>query len=387
MQSSHSREPAACWPAAVHPEGATGLPLQGIRVLDFSTLLPGPLTTLVLAEAGADVLRIEPAETGDPLRAFEPALGPVSALYAMLNRGKRAFSLDLQDQQSLAWVQQLAGVADIAVVQARPGVPERQGIGYAELAKLNPPLIYCSITGYGTAGPLASRPGYDLAFMADSGLLGAATAPSGRPVLPATSVGDIAGGTYPALINILLALRQRDLTGQGTFIEISMAHNLQALTYRHFAKRQVNGEWGDPEADLLGGGSARYHLYPTADQRFVAVYALNDWSWDRLGEAVGLEAPYIGQPECPETIEALAGIFLRNTSGHWRHVFESAGVKATVVSDFAEAERAGLIDVDSPDRVRCGQAEVATLPSVIAPTLRRAPATLDCPDLQTVPGE
>jgi alpha-methylacyl-CoA racemase len=382
MADSSSGAHGSHWPGKPHPDSATRLPLHGIRVLDFSTLLPGPLATLVLTEAGAEVLRIEPPGVGDPLRAFNPALGAVSALYAMLNAGKRVFGLDLGDQRSLDWVHQLADEADIVVVQARPGVPERQGIGYAELSKRNPRLVYCSITGYGSSGALANRPGYDLAFMADSGLLGAATAPSGGPVLPATSVGDIAGGTYPALVNILLALRQRDSTGQGTFIEISMAHNLQALTYRHFARRQVNGAWGDPDDDLLGGGSARYHLYPTADRRFVAVYALNDWSWDRLGEVVGLESPYIDQPENRKTIEALTEVFVRQTAAYWRQVFESTGVKATVVSDFAEAERAGLIDVNSPDRVRCGQAEVATLPSIVAPALRRAPGTLDCPGLE-----
>ncbi|MGD1220692.1 CaiB/BaiF CoA transferase family protein [Streptomyces krungchingensis] len=357
--------------------------MHGIRVLDFSAFLPGPFASLVLAEAGADVVRIEPAGSGDPLRFFEPLLGPgrVSAMYAMLNRGKRAFGADMTDPGDRASVLELAAAADVVIVQERPGVAERRGLGYDELSRRNPRLIHCAITGYGSSGPHAERAGFDLAFMADSGLLGAALSAEGAPVLPATSVADIAGGTYPALINILLALHRRERTGRGTSLEISMAHNLQALGYRHFVQRQARGSWPDPRQDFLGGGSARYHIYPTADGRFVAVYALHDRSWDRLVAVLGLTVEAAGDGNGRDAVRLLTDAFLQHPAARWRDVFASTGIKATVVSHFGEAERSGLIDTDSADRVRCGDDEVGTLPSVVDPNLRRPPGTLDCPEL------
>jgi alpha-methylacyl-CoA racemase len=367
------------------PEGSSdGLPLSGVRVLDFSAFLPGPLTSLVLAEAGADVLRIEPP-AGDPLREFEPKLGSVSAMYAMLNRGKRVFGAALTDDRDQAAVLDIVETADVVLVQAKPSDVGRQGLDYETLRQRNPRLIHCVITGYGLQGPLAERPGYDLTYLADSGLLDAALAADSRPVLPATAVADIAGGSYPAIVNILLALRRRDITGQGTSIVVSMAHNLQLMSYRHFVSRQVSGAWADPRADLLGGGSARYHVYPTRDERFVVVYAIADQSWTRLSHVVGLDPRYIGTADHHEAIQAMRALFSRRPAAHWQHLFEATGVKASVVSDFAAAERAGLIDTGSEDRIASDEREIGTLPSVVAPELRRPPSVLPSPFLRDLP--
>ncbi|MGV9790512.1 CaiB/BaiF CoA transferase family protein [Streptomyces sp. NPDC003435] len=378
------RPPAAeRWPDPPPGGADTEVPLHGIRVLDFSAFLPGPFASLVLAEAGADVVRIEPPGSGDPLRSLEPLLGPgrVGAMYAMLNRGKRVLAADMADPGDRASVLRLASAADVVIVQERPGAAERRGLGHVQLSRSNPGLVHCAITGYGSSGPHAERAGYDLAFMADSGLLGAALSPAGVPVLPATSVADIAGGTYPALINILLALHRRERTGRGSALEISMTHNLQALGYRHFVRRQAHGSWPDPREDFLGGGSARYHLYPAAEGRFVAVYALHDRSWERLVTVLGLTPDATGDGNGRDAVGLLTDVFLRHPVTHWRDVFAATGVKATVVSHFGEAEQSGLIDTDSADRVRCGDDEVGTLPSIVAPGLRRPPGTLDCPDL------
>jgi alpha-methylacyl-CoA racemase len=367
------------------PEGSSdGLPLSGVRVLDFSAFLPGPLTSLVLAEAGADVLRIEPP-AGDPLREFEPKLGSVSAMYAMLNRGKRVFGAALTDDRDRAAVLDIVETADVVLVQAKPSEVGRQGLDYETLRQRNPRLIHCVITGYGLQGPLAERPGYDLTYLADSGLLDAALAAGSRPVLPATAVADIAGGSYPAIVNILLALRRRDSTGQGTSIVVSMAHNLQLMSYRHFVSRQVSGAWADPRADLLGGGSARYHVYPTRDERFVVVYAIADQSWTRLSHVVGLDHRYIGTADQHEAIQAMRALFSRRPAAHWQRLFEATGVKASVVSDFAAAERAGLIDTGSEDRIASDEREIGTLPSVVAPELRRPPSVLPSPPLRDLP--
>ena len=363
---------------------ADGLPLSGVRVLDFSAFLPGPLTSLVLAEAGADVLRIEPP-AGDPLRAFEPKLGSVSAMYAMLNRGKRVFGADLTDDCDRAAVLDIVETADIVLVQARPADAVRQGLDYETLHRRNPRLIHCVITGYGPQGPLAERPGYDLTYLADSGLLDAALAAGSQPVLPATAVADIAGGTYPAIVNILLALRRRDTTGEGTSIVVSMTHNLQLMSYRHFVSRQACGAWADPRADMLGGGSARYHVYPTGDEHFVAVYAIADRSWARLSRVVGLDPRYVGTADQHEAIQAMRVLFSGQPASHWQRLFSSTGVKASVVSDFAAAERVGLVDTEAPDRVASDEREIGTLPSVLAPELRRPPSVLPSPPLRDLP--
>jgi alpha-methylacyl-CoA racemase len=361
-----------------------GLPLSGVRVLDFSAFLPGPLTSLVLAEAGADVLRIEPP-AGDPLREFEPKLGSVSAMYAMLNRGKRVFGTDLTDDRDRAAVLNIVETADVVLVQAKPSDVGRQGLDYETLRRRNPRLIHCVITGYGQAGPLAERPGYDLTYLADSGLLDAALAADSRPVLPATAVADIAGGSYPAIVNILLALRRRDITGQGTSIVVSMTHNLQLMSYRHFVSRQVSGTWADPRADMLGGGSARYHVYPTHDEHFVAVYAIADRSWTRLSHVVGLDPRYVGTADQHEAIQAMRALFSGRPAAHWQRLFSSTGVKASVISDFAAAERAGLINTESHDRVASDETEIGTLPSIVAPQLRCPPSVLPSPPLRDLP--
>src|SRR5690606_29336714 len=176
--------------------------------LDFSTLLPGPLATLMLAEAGAEVIKIERPE-GDPMRSFQPRWGVDSANFALLNRGKKSMALDLKRPADRARLEPLIERADIIVEQFRPQVMKRLGLDYDTLSKRNPRLIYCSITGYGQSGPKRDVSGHDLNYIGDAGLLSLSMGPSDRPVIPPALVADVAGGAYPAVINILLALQQR----------------------------------------------------------------------------------------------------------------------------------------------------------------------------------
>lgn len=230
------------------------LPLTGIRVLDFSTLVPGPLATLLLAEAGASVIKVERPGAGDELRRFEPKLGDASAVYAMLNRGKRVVAADLKQPGPAARVRELARDADVIVEQFRPGVASRLGIGYDDVRALNPGVVYCSITGYGQEGPRAGQAGHDLNFLAESGLLWLVTAPDGTPAMPFTVLADIAGGAYPAVLNILLrravalereqaggGLRERGddepASGQGVRADLPPAHDDHRLPFRVHAKR------------------------------------------------------------------------------------------------------------------------------------------------------
>jgi len=360
-----------------------GLPLSGVKVLDLSTLLPGPLATLMLADAGADVVKLE-QPGGDEMRRYHPRLGEASANYAFLNRGKRAYAVDLKDSAQRDHVLTISVDADVVVEQFRPGVIDRLGLGYEHIMAVNPDIIYCSITGYGATGPAAQHAGHDLNYLAEFGLLGAVVDDTGSPSLPVSVIADIAGGTYPAVVNILLALRQRDRTGEGTHLQVSMVNNLHVLAYGYFATRQAEGRWPPPGAGLLTGGSPRYHLYRTADQRFIACAALEQKFWDRFVELVGLDERLrsdAGQEQL--VIAALTQLFASNTAEHWRALLSGEDVCTTVVATWEEAEAAGLIEVNSPDHVATpsGDCSVPALPSPIAPALRHLPTTKKYPAL------
>ncbi|AYL34100.1 CaiB/BaiF CoA transferase family protein [Streptomyces sp. PDY-4] len=360
------------------------LPLDGIKVLDLSTLLPGPLATLMLAEAGADVVKLERPGRGDEMRTYDPKFGEASANYAVLNRGKRAYGVDFKDPAQRDRVLELAAEADVVMEQFRPGVADRLGLGHDAVRAVNPDVVYCSITGYGPTGPHAQRAGHDLNYLAESGLLGVVTDSTGAPGLPVTVLADIAAGTYPAVVNILLALRQRDRAGEGTHLQVSMTHNLQVLGYGYFAAHQAGAGWPKPGAEQLTGGSPRYHVYPTSDGRHIACAALEQKFWERLVQLVGLDEKFhddAGQEE--DVVTALAARFAAETSDHWRSVLDGEDVCTVVVATFDEAVDAGLVDVDAPERVSApgGDASFATLPSPVSAALRRAPGTAPYPSL------
>ncbi|MGZ5147730.1 MAG: CaiB/BaiF CoA transferase family protein, partial [Burkholderiales bacterium] len=216
-------------------------PLKGVRVLDFSTLLPGPLATLILAEAGAEVIKIERPGRGDEMRSYEPRFGTDSVNFAMLNRGKRSIAIDLKQPDARDTLKPLLETADVIVEQFRPGVMDRLGLGYEALRAINPRIVYCAVTGYGQHGPRADVAAHDLNYVAESGMLSLTAGSDGAPVLPAALVADIAGGTYPAVINILLALREADRTGIGCKLDIAMADNLFTLMYWGLGNGHVAG--------------------------------------------------------------------------------------------------------------------------------------------------
>lgn len=364
------------------------LPLSGVRVLDLSTLLPGPLGTLMLAEAGADVVKIERPGRGDEMRSYEPKLGDASANYAVLNRGKRAFAADLKDPADRERVLGLAAQADVVMEQFRPGVANRLGLGYEQVRAVNPRAIYCSITGYGQEGAHADRAGHDLNYLAESGLLGVVTDRTGAPQLPVTVLADIAGGSYPAVVNVLLALRQRDRTGKGCHLDISMAHNLQVLAYGYFAAHQGGGGWPRPSAEQLTGGSPRYQIYATSDGRHVAVAALEQKFWERLAQLIDLPERYVvddGKEQA--VIGAVAERIGAYTADHWRKVFDGEDVCTAVVATFEEAVEAGLVEPDRPERLTGDGFDVGTVRSPVDPVLRDEPRRTGYPALNPLPAD
>jgi len=178
-------------------------PLDDILVLDFSTLLPGPMATLMLAEAGAEVIKLERPGTGEDMRLTMPQIEGRSLGYAVLNRGKKSVALNLKAEGAVESLRHLIEKADVIVEQFRPGVMDRLGLGYEAVKALNPAVIYCSITGYGQTGPKSSAAGHDMNYVGDAGILSLSAGPLEQPANPFALVADIGGGTYPAVMNIV----------------------------------------------------------------------------------------------------------------------------------------------------------------------------------------
>jgi crotonobetainyl-CoA:carnitine CoA-transferase CaiB-like acyl-CoA transferase len=313
-------------------------PLAGIKVLDFSTLLPGPLCTLLLAEAGAEVIKIERPGMGDELRIYQPRVGPDSVNFALLNRGKRSIAIDLKDPAAIRRLTPLIREADVVVEQFRPGVMDRLGLGYDALKTINPRIIYCAITGYGPDGPRAQVAAHDLNYLAESGMLSLAAGADGAPVVPPALIADIAGGAYPAVMNILLGLRQRDRDGVGCRLDVSMSDNLFTFMYWALGEGEVTGKWPGPATGLVAGGSPRYQIYRTADSRFVAAAPLEQRFWENFCTTVDLPREYTDDRRDPEaTKRAIAERIAAKTSAEWRAAFEGKDLCCVIVSSVKEA--------------------------------------------------
>jgi alpha-methylacyl-CoA racemase len=306
-------------------------PLRALRVIEFATLLPGPFATLLLAEAGATVIKVE-RPTGDELRR-----GASPAHFPMLNRGKTSVVADLKRQPDRERVLELVAGADVLVEQFRPGVMDRLGIGYAEVSRRNPGLVYCSLTGFGQTGARAHLAGHDLNYVAATGLLSLVRDGDGRAVLPPTLVADIAGGTYPAVINILLALMARERSGRGTHLDIAMTDNVWPMQYWSMAQGLL-GKAPEPGGERLTGGSPRYQLYRTSDGRWVAAAPLEQRFWDRFAAAIGLPPDLRDDARRPgRTISAVRDLIEARDSSHWRKVFAEADCCCSIVATVPEA--------------------------------------------------
>jgi alpha-methylacyl-CoA racemase len=315
-------------------------PLAGITVVDFSTLLPGPLASLILVEAGAEVIKIERPGGGDELRGYEPRFGCAGAGFALLNRGKRSIALDLKANGAKDRLIPLLRSADVLIEQFRPGVMDRLGLGYPTLAAANPRLIYCSITGYGQSGPKAQVAAHDLNYLAETGLLHLAAGPDGAPAVPPALIADIAGGSYPAVLNILLALRERDVTGRGCHLDVAMTDHLFPLMWWALGQGFAAGRWPRPGGELLTGGSPRFGIYPTADARFLAVAPLEQRFWERFAELIGLEPAFRDDRHDPEATKTrVAEIIRSHDAAHWRARFAGEEVCCAVVTSLEEAVR------------------------------------------------
>ena len=260
--------------------------LEGVRILDLTRMLPGPYATMILADLGAEVLKIEDPQSGDPARWSPRYRTHPNATFETVNRGKQSLALNLKSEKGMSIFRGLLEDADILIEGFRPGVMDRLGIGYETVRSIQPRLIYCSISGYGQNGPWRARGGHDVNYLALAGVLGLQTDAAGSPVLSGIQVADLGGALF-AVIGILAALAARDRTGKGQWVDVSMMDVgialLPVAASRWFA--------GDPIALAarlpLSGGLACYNIYGTADGRHLSVGALESKFWERFCHLIG----------------------------------------------------------------------------------------------------
>lgn len=304
------------------------LPLEGLKVLDLSRLLPGPYATLVLADLGAQVDKVEEPGVGDYTRHSPPMKDDTSALFLGLNRNKRSIALDLKSADGAAKLKALAKQYDVLVESFRPGVMDKLGLGWDALSKENPRLIYCAISGYGNTGPDRLRAGHDINYLARAGALAYGGQAGGAPALPGVQIADIGGGSLFALVGILAAVHERHRTGHGRFVDVSMTDGALAFLHMHLAGRLVMGNDGTPlqrGREALNGGFACYGLYRTQDDRWLAVGSLEPKFFQGLCEAIErpelLAGGYDTGEEGARTRQALEAVFGSKPLEHWVTLF------------------------------------------------------------------
>lgn len=316
------------------------LPLDSIRVLDLTRLLPGPFCTWLLADFGADVIKVEDPSLGDYARWSEPKQGDMGAMFHALNRNKKSLSLNLKTEKGREIFRQLVKEADVLVESFRPGVMDRLGVGYESLKEINPRLIYCAITGYGQDGPYAHLPGHDINYLSYAGMLDLQGVRGGPPFVPAVQVADIGGGALMAGMGILMALLARDRTGKGQFVDISMMDGVISWMpvlsdFLATGRLPRRGEM------VLSGGKACYGVYETADGRYLSVGALEPKFWEVFCQEIGkpefisrLNAPLDEQERMKESI---AAVMKTKTLAEWMDIFRDKDTCVAPVLNLEEA--------------------------------------------------
>lgn len=315
------------------------MPLEGIRVLDLSRYLPGPFCTQILADFGAEVIKIEDPRGGELGRSLPPLVEGESARFYTVNRNKKSITLDLKKDTGKEIFKRLVAGCDVVVDQFRPGVMDKMGLGYEKLKTLNEGLIYCAITGYGLTGPMRDTAGHDLNYLNLAGITGMNGAREGKPAICGAQIADIAGGTLYAAIGILLALSSRGRTGQGQLVDMAMLDgSVSLLAY-------TLGEWsgwgrlpvmGD---DVLTGGYAFYQIYQTGDGKWASLGAVEEKFFAEFCQRIGrpqYAALQWDKERQPEIIADIQSIMLQKNRDEWVDFMAGADICFTPVLTMEE---------------------------------------------------
>ena len=325
--------------------------LDGLKILDFSTLLPGPYASLMLADMGAEVLTISSPSKYDLVQHYGACVEgtDTSACSAWLGRNKKTMLLNLKRSEAKDIVRRLILDYDIILEQFRPGVMQKLGLGFDELQALNPRLIYCSLTGYGQTGPLAGAAGHDINYMSRSGIISHAGRAAEGPSLMNFQIADIAAGSMNAVIGILAAVYSREQTGQGQFVDISMMDGCVPFNSLGGADFLVSGRQPLREGELLNGGCL-YDFYETSDGGYMSVGCLEPKFWENFCRKLGREDLIEGTvwpgkggggdvdgSAVAEVKEQIRAIFRTKTRDEWTKIFEGADACVQPVLDLKEA--------------------------------------------------
>ncbi|MBX5451640.1 CaiB/BaiF CoA transferase family protein [Thermogemmatispora sp.] len=353
-------------------------PLSGIRVLDLSRLLPGGYASQLLADFGADVIKVEEPGSGDYGRNMPPyGPGGMGLAFLAVNRNKRSLTLNLKSDEGRAIFLRLVRSADVLLESFRPGVMARLGLGYEQLREIRPELIYCAISGYGQDGPYSQRAGHDLNYLGYAGLLHYNRDHQGRPVMPPTQLADLAGGGLMAVIGILAALVGRHQSGQGRFVDVSMTEGAMALLPLAISTYLTTGQAPQPGHSPLDGGLPCYNIYETRDGGYITLAALEPKFWHafctRIGhlELLPFHTP-VGPEERKQAIAILQSIFKTKTRDEW--LAELADLDACVGPVYSLEEA-----LSDPHAQARGVAHLSEIAGETLGTLRAFPRLSDTP--------
>lgn len=310
-------------------------PLEGVRILDLSRLLPGGYGTGLLADLGAEVIKVEQPGLGDYMRWYEPFIGGESAASWVCDRNKRSVAINLKDPHGVEAILRLARTADAVVESFRPGVMGRLGLSYERLREEKESLVLVSISGYGQDGPLSGQPGHDVNYIGRAGLLSVTGHAEDGPAIPGFQIGDIAGGGLMAVVGLLAALLRARASGRGDHVDVAMADGVFSGLSIHIGDFLASGVAPEQESLLLNGGFPCYNVYRCADGRHITVGAIEEQFWAALCRGAGrldLEPTRMDRG----AIGAWREVFATRARDEWVAALE-ADACVGPVNDFAEA--------------------------------------------------
>lgn len=317
-------------------------PLQGLRVLDLTRLLPGPLATMMMADMGAEVIKIESPTFYDYTRDFPPHIGGESAGYLAFNRSKRSLLLDYATPQGKEVMTKLIQTADIFIEQFRPGVMAKMGLDFTAVKAINPKIIYVSVTGYGQTGPYSQLAGHDLNYISYAGLLSGNQ--NEAPQVPLVQIADIAGGSYMAVIACLSAVYARQRTGEGQFVDVSMMDGVMPLAVNPFSLHTATQQAQPRDEAFLSGGLVNYGIYPTQDGKYMALGTLEEKFWAKFCDVVG-KPEWKGRILAPDKATLaqykaeLTELFRSRDAAYWTALGIEHDVMLNPVYDTAQVEQ------------------------------------------------
>lgn len=296
------------------------LPLEGIKILDLSTLLPGPFCTMILADFGAEVIKVEAVNGGDLFRSGNPRIGDTGGAFFQVNRNKKSITLNLKSEAGRKIFYQLAKDADVVIEQYRPGVVKKLGVDYETIREINPKIVYCSLSGYGQTGPYRQLSGHDLNYISYAGILGLTARKGQAPTIPGVQIADLGGGALYAAIGILIALMGVKQNGVGQYVDTSMMDGaiswLPVLANDYF----VNGRSPGAGENILNGQNACYEVYETADGRYISIGAIEPHLWANFCDRIGREEYKLWQRDLTKQdvmFTELRALFRTKTQAEW----------------------------------------------------------------------